>query len=126
GGGDYDDVAWSMTMNNSGDIFVTGEFRAYAEFSPNNDRHLTSKGDADAFVACYDISGNVKWVARGGSKADDRARGIGTDGTTMFITGQIGGKGTDASDFGEWSVTAVDTSDIFISAISSDGIWLWT
>jgi hypothetical protein len=121
GGGDYDDVAWSMVFNNSGTLYVTGEYNAYADFSG---KAVTTTGEAEIFVTAYDQGGNVLWVKSAGSTRVDRARGIGTDGTTMFVTGQLGGAGT-AGMFGSRSATSVDTSDIFIAAIDADGTWMW-
>jgi hypothetical protein len=125
GGSEWDDVAWSLVFDIEGNIYMTGEFNAYAEFSPDPLHHLTTSGSADIFVVSYNQAGNVRWVRRAGSKEDDRARGIGTDGETMFVTGQIGGKGVHAATFGNASVMSVDTSDVFIAAINGSGDWRW-
>lgn len=119
GGSDYDDVAWSLTIDNQNKIYVSGEFNAYAVFGPNA---LTTTGNADAFVACYNSSGAEQWAVKAGGSLIDRARAIGTDGTNIFITGQYGGTGT----FGTQSFTAADSSDVFISALNGNGTFLWT
>jgi hypothetical protein len=118
GGGDYDDVAWALTIDNSGKIFVDGEFNAYATFGSFG---LTTDGRANVFVACYDASGNVLWAKSAGGTLDDRARGIGTDGNNIYLTGQFGSTAA----FGSYNVSAVDSSDIFIAAISNDGNFMW-
>jgi hypothetical protein len=51
----------------------------------------------------------------------DRARGIGTDGTNVYITGQFGS----TASFGSHSVTAADSSDVFMAAINGSGDFLW-
>jgi hypothetical protein len=117
-GGEWDDVAWSMTIDNAGKLFVTGEFNAYANFGGT---FLTTTGSADVFVACYDESGNVMWAKGAGGSMIDRARGIGTDGTIMYITGQFGS----TASFGANSIMADDSSDIFISAISNSGNFMF-
>jgi hypothetical protein len=117
-GGDYDDVAWSMTVDDQDKIYVAGEFNAYATFG---DIGLTTSGMADIYVACYDDSGNTKWAVKAGGPLIDRARGIGTDGNHLFITGQYGGTAT----FGTDPVTASDSSDIFISELFSNGSFIW-
>jgi hypothetical protein len=117
-GGDYDDVAWSITMDNAGKIFVAGEFNAYATFDGTG---ITTTGQADIFVASYNNSGSLNWVSQAGGPLIDRARGIGTDGNNIFITGQFG----NTANFGSYSVTAADSSDIFIAQLNNSGTFEW-
>jgi hypothetical protein len=118
-GGDYDDVAWSLTLDGAGKIYVTGEFNAYATFGGTG---LTTSGEADIFVACYDNSGTVQWAVPAGGPLIDRARGIGTDGLHLFITGQYGG----TASFGAGTLTAVDSSDIFVAELFNNGSFIWS
>jgi hypothetical protein len=118
-GGDWTDVAWSLTKDNGGKIYVAGEFSG-VKFDNVND--VWPVGKEDAFVACYDQNGNFQWVNHGGGPIADRARGVGCDGTTIYMTGQFGLNST----FGPNSVTAADSSDIFISALDNMGNFLWT
>lgn len=113
-GGAYDDVAWALTMDNAGKIYMTGEFNASAYFGSTQ---LFTAGNADVFVTCYDASGNVQWAKRGGGAFIDRARGIGCDGTTIFITGQFGF----SASFGSGNLTAPDSSDIFFASLDNAG-----
>lgn len=113
-GGDYDEVGWSLVLDNAGKIFVAGEFNASAEFGSIQ---LITSGNADAFVACYDDGGTVQWVKKAGGPLIDRARGIGTDGTYLFITGQFGSN----ANFGSTTVSAPDSSDIFIASLDNLG-----
>jgi hypothetical protein len=117
-GSDYDDVGWSITMDNTGRIYMSGEFNADANFDGT---HIYSAGMADVFVACYNASGVLQWVKRAGGSLIDRARGIGTDGTSIFITGQFGNIGT----FGSTTLTAADSSDVFMAALNNNGDFLW-
>lgn len=120
-GGDVDDVAWSLTMDNAGKIYVGGEYNAYAVFGPYS-LLATPGGNADIFVACYDAAGTAMWAKGAGGALIDRARGIGCDGTNIYITGQFGSAAT----FGGQTMTAVDSSDVFISALDNNGNFLWT
>jgi hypothetical protein len=111
-GGDYDDVAWGLTMDNVGKLYITGEFNAY-----NFEYNLTTTGMADVFVACYDASGNLQWAKGAGGSMIDRARGIGTDGNNIVITGQFGS----TANFGSYSVTSADSSDVFMASLNNYG-----
>lgn len=118
-GSDYDDVAWSLTIDNADKVYVAGECNGYVLF----DSHpITTVGSTDIFVACYDGSGNVSWATSAGGILPDRARAIGTDGTNLFITGQFG----DNAVFGTTTKTAADSADIFISGLDNSGNFLWT
>lgn len=117
-GGDYDDVAWSLVLDNAEKIYVGGEFNAYAVFDW---AALTTTGSANIYVACYDASGSVQWASQAGGPLIDRARGIGSDGTNIYITGQFGA----TASFGSHNITAVDSSDIFIAQLNNSGNFTW-
>lgn len=118
GGGDYDDLAWSLTIDNSNKIYITGEFNAHALFSGLS---LITTGSADIFVACYNASGTIEWIKKAGGNNVDRARGIGTDGTNLYITGQF----DMSANFGPYTVTGVDNSEIFIAKLNNAGDFKW-
>lgn len=118
-GDNYDDLAWAITIDSTGFIYMTGEFNDYVYFDTIP---LETTGESDVFVACINSAGAVQWVTKAGSVWVDRARGIGTDNQNVFITGQF----SLTAQFGNTSITSVDTSDIFISALSRSGYFLWT
>jgi hypothetical protein len=113
-GGDYDDVGWSVTMDNNGLIYISGEFNAAAYFGSTQ---LITSGNADVFVACYNNAGVIQWAKRAGGPLNDRARGIGTDGTNLYITGQFGGTAM----FDAASITSADSSDVFFASMTNSG-----
>ncbi len=118
GKSDYDDLAWGITMDNSGKIFVAGEFNAYANFGSMG---ISTTGQNDIFIACYDASGNIQWLKKAGGGAVDRARGIGCDGSNVYITGQFGG----TAYFGSTTLKAADESDIFMASLTNEGNFRW-
>ncbi len=117
-GSDYDDVAWSLTIDNAGKLYISGEFRAYCVFDDTH--HMTATGRGDVFVACYNNAGTLEWVTKAGGALDDRARGIGCDGTNLYITGQFG----NTASFGSATLTAADSSDIFIATLTNSGSFI--
>ncbi|MGZ4090511.1 MAG: T9SS type A sorting domain-containing protein [Bacteroidia bacterium] len=118
-GGVYDDVAWSLTVDKYGKIIVAGEFNS--SFYAGN-THLITSGNADVYIIAYDANGNAVWARKAGGNQPDRARGIGTDGSNIFITGQFAG----TANFGGTYKTSVDNSDIFFSCLNNSGQFLWT
>jgi hypothetical protein len=118
GGGNYDDVGWSLALDNYGKIYVTGEFNATANFSGQT---IWTTGSADVFVACYDPNGNIQWIRKAGGSQTDRARGIAVAGNKIYITGQFGG----TAYFGPYTKYAADNSDIFIACLDNYGTFKW-
>ncbi len=117
-GGLYDDVAWGLTIDNAGKIYITGEFNASLSFGSIP---LYTTGNSDVFVACYDSSGTAHWAKNAGGNLIDRARGIGCDGTNLFITGQF----AMSASFGSHTVSGVDSSEIFMAKLDNVGNFLW-
>jgi hypothetical protein len=113
-------VAWSLVLDNAGSIYVTGEFNSYISFQ-NPSSGLATTGNTNMYVAKFDGNGNVIWIRGGGGSMADLARGIGTDGTTLFLTGQFGG----AAAFGNITLVAADSSDVFVAAMDASGGFLW-
>ncbi|MFN5183499.1 MAG: T9SS type A sorting domain-containing protein [Bacteroidota bacterium] len=119
GSSDYDEVGWGVTKTVDEKIIVTGEYNAYALF---DNLALVTSGMSDIFIAAYDSNGNIIWTKSAGGSLIERARGIGTDGFNIFITGQFGGQ----CNFGTEQLNATDSSDVFISAIDNNGNFIWT
>jgi len=117
-GGNYDDVAWGLTTDNTGKVFVAGEFNSNINFGGYP---LYTAGSSDVFVTCYNPSGTVLWAKRAGGYGQDLARAIGSDGNNVFITGQFGATAT----FGSFTKTAVDNQDIFIAGLNNSGQFTW-
>lgn len=118
GGGNYDDVGWSLAIDSYGKLYVGGEFNSTATFGSQT---ISTRGSADALVACYDANGNALWVRRAGGSGIDRARGIACAGSNVYITGQYAQTGY----FGSYTKTAADNSDIFISCLDNAGNFKW-
>jgi hypothetical protein len=117
-GSDYDEVGWGIEIDNAGKIYVGGEFNAYATF---DNIAMTTTGEANVFVACYDNAGNAQWVSQAGGNGIDRARAIGCDGNNVYITGQFGL----SAYFGTTTLNAADSSDIFVAALNNTGSFIW-
>jgi hypothetical protein len=116
-GSQYDDAGWSITIDNSGLIYISGEFNAAVYFGSTQ---VVTHGNSDAFVACYDQSGTPMWAKGAGGPLFERARGIGSFGNTLFITGQFGSTVT----FGTTNLTAADSSDVFFASLTNTGTFL--
>ena len=126
-GGPRDDFGMSVVKNPSGKIYITGYFSDFADFDPGNDTViLTSKGNADIFIASYDQSGKLLWANNIGGAFFDYASSIATDDSGhIYITGCF----KDIADFdpgiGIASLSASGINDIFLAAYDTSGEYIW-
>lgn len=122
-GGSYDDIPLRMAVSTSGDSFITGFFRGVADFGSvtiTNTANLTNK--ADMFLAKYDASGNVAWVAHGGSTGDDVSYDVALDTAgNAYVAGYFQGSAT----FSDTVVSSHGGSDIFVSKYDTNGALVW-
>ncbi|MFA7028830.1 MAG: SBBP repeat-containing protein, partial [Candidatus Cloacimonadaceae bacterium] len=88
-GGTSDDYGYSITIDFSGNSYVTGYFYSTASFGTTT---LTSSGDCDIFVAKMDSSGNWLWAKKAGGTYSDEGWGIAIDSSgNSYVTGYFEG-----------------------------------
>ncbi|MBA3683048.1 MAG: SBBP repeat-containing protein [Bacteroidetes bacterium] len=126
-GGPLPDGGSSITVDVSGNIYITGEFSGTADFDPNAGTYtLTSLGGSDIFILKLDPGGNFLWAKQMDGVLDEY-------GTTISIdaAGNIYTKGTfqGTVDFdpgvGTYTLAADGSDDVFISKLNSFGNFVW-
>ncbi len=69
-GGNDQDIGVDLEIDNSGNIYMTGEFYGNPDFDPGiGEKLLSYKGLSDIFLAKYDIDGNYVWAEGIGNSA---------------------------------------------------------
>lgn len=90
------DVATSITVSNSKDVFITGFFQDIADFNADAGiNNLNSKGLTDAFIERLDTSGNYLWATNIGNSGNDKANYITNTINSKIIVGGYFSKTTD-------------------------------
>ena len=118
-GGSSDDSGQGISIDTSGNSYVTGTFRNSAMFGTIQ---LFSNGWNDIFISKYDKNGNCLWAKNVGSNLFDYGYGIATDATgNSYITGSFFGTVT----FGTIQLTSFGDNDIFIAKYDSSGFCVW-
>ena len=104
----YDIVNGVTTIGT--DIYVVGS--TYGTFA-----NEISKGSYDIFIAKFDKDGNQQWVKQFGTLRTDRAGGIATDGTSIYIAGYTYGQFENENNMGRY--------DGFVVKFDTDGNKKW-
>lgn len=96
-GGVNNDYAFASTMDDAGNIYVTGEFIGTVDFDPGPGIfNLTTSGAPHTFVQKLDISGSLIWAFKIGNVNTTGGFGIFIDTTNiMYLTGRLAGPSVD-------------------------------
>jgi hypothetical protein len=126
-GGTGPQSAASIALDNAGNIYLAGQFNNTIDLDPGAGfAGFTSLGAQDIFIAKYDPSGNYVWSQRFGSIYHEAVSDIAIDGSGNIITCGIF---TGTTDFdpgaGTVNLTAITTSDAFISKLDVNGNYVW-
>lgn len=118
--------AYSITIDNTGNSYVTGNFYETFFYGSGNDDFLTSKGLGDCYVAKYDPQGNPIWALQMGGEEDQYGYSVAVDKDgNVYTTGTFYGM----VDFDPSSETrlldAAGGADAFVCKMDKDGNLLW-
>lgn len=122
GGGSYQDEAFSVSTDVSGNCYVTGYFTGNAVFGG---LPLASAGyfDSDVFLLKYNPSGILVWAKRTGGTGNDIAYGIDVaNNGSILVCGVFIGTKT----FGEKILTQESGSNGFLAKFESSGKLNWS
>ena len=108
------DQAYSIAIDNSGNIYITGESSGGLDGN-------TNLGSYDLFIVKYDSSGIKQWTRQLGTSGDEFSRGIYTDSIgNIYITGGTTG-GLDGN-----SNAGNGGNDLFVAKYDANGTKQWT
>lgn len=128
-GGNFDDAAISVAVDDSGNVVVGGYFFGACDFNPGAGvNSLTSTSNTnDAFIAKYDSSGNFKWVRRiGNSGANESVKNIVINANNeIFFCGEL--SGTIDFDFTTATANVASTggTDVYVAKYTPAGYYVW-
>lgn len=109
-----------IVVNNTGNVFVTGQYKDTAKFGGFIEVY-TSPGDIQVFIAAIDSLGKWRWVLNGGSTVDDRGNGITCDNDcNVFLDGFY----ENTLYFNTHTITSAGLKDIFTLKIK-EGCFLY-
>ncbi len=126
-GGGENDYGNAIAVDNSGFIYIAGNFRETVDFDPGpGAKEHTSNGESDFFLVSFDYDGNFSWAQTWGSTGAEYMWDVGADNLGNVFTS---GAYFETTDFdpgpGTDDHTPEGMSDAFVSKFSTDGTWQW-
>ncbi|KXB97540.1 MAG: hypothetical protein AA908_06695 [Chlorobi bacterium NICIL-2] len=120
---DYYVHGYRSTVDNNGNVYVTGYFYHYATFGTTTIYAYGGSANYDMFVAKYDASGNLQWVRSGGGTSTEYGYGIDVDNNgNVYVAGYYY---SNPAYFGSWSLATQTTPDVFIVKYDANGNVQW-
>lgn len=114
-GGSRSDLAYDVTLDQSGSTYVAGFFQGTTAFGTLT---LTAKGSVDAFVGKINSSGRWSQVQSYGGTESSHGRAIAIDSSeNMYLTGYLSG----SLAFGSLTLTSKGDWDMFVAKFDKTG-----
>jgi hypothetical protein len=127
-GGVGNDEGYSIDVDKSNNIYITGIFSLVVDFDPGvNILNLSSMGGYDMFILKLDSAGNFIWAKSIGGTGDDFSNSIVLDSAfSIYTTGRY----RSTVDFNPGPMTNNMTStgfyDLFCLKLDSTGNYIWS
>lgn len=117
----------ALTLDASGNIYVTGIFFGTTDFDPGPGvANLISAGNEDIFVCKYDNTGNFIWAKRFGGPTNEFCNTIKLDvAGNIYINGYFENTADFDPGTGVYNLVSAGATDIFICKLNSDGVLQW-
>lgn len=118
----------SLKLDETGHMYVTGQFDGDAEFDINGGGAVISSAidDEDLFIAKYDLDFNLAWVKHITGSSYQKVFALETDANQdIYFTGHYHGTVDFDPGPGELLLTAEGDPDIFVVKFNKDGELSW-
>src|SRR5690606_1623574 len=91
-GGSKADRPFGASLDASGNIYITGDFRDTIDFDPGPNEELRIAAGCDIYILKLDSIGNYHWIYTAGAEATDFGNDVAVDRHgTVYATGSFGG-----------------------------------
>ena len=121
------DAGFSIALDGSANVYITGDFSGTADFDPGvGVANLNSTGSYDIFIAKYNSSGAYQWAFKVGSTLSDAGNSIALDGSSnVYVIGGFSGTADFDPGAGVTNLTPSGLADLFVAKYTSAGVYQW-
>ncbi|MCD6066742.1 MAG: hypothetical protein K0S33_1568 [Bacteroidetes bacterium] len=126
-GSTFNDYGRHISLDDAGDIYLTGYFQGTVDFDPDAGvANLSSNGLLDVFVSKFSSAGSFLWAKNFGGAGQDYGQSIGVDKNGfVYTTGSFSGSVDFDPSAGMASGTSNGSGDIFIHKLDALGNFVW-
>lgn len=127
-GGKGFDYAFSIALDDSGNIYVTGSFSGTVDFDPGIGKRIFTATDAglDIFIIKLDSTGNYLWTKQQGGPSDDWSNSIFLDKSrNIYTIGSFRGNADFDPGPMKYNLIPKGGADIFVSKLDASGNFIW-
>jgi hypothetical protein len=131
-GGDGWECCYALTLDDVGNIYITGSFDSTADFDPGPSGKLVMPfGHRDTYVSKFNADGDFQWVRTWGSWDGSTAYcagvGVATDGGgRLYVTGRFDNMVNFANPGGTDVHTSTGKMDIYLVCLDLNSNYKWT
>lgn len=120
------DIAWGITSDNTGNIYVTGHFQGTVDFDPGvTENFVTGAGAQDIFILKLNADGEFIWVKTIGGSDFEKAFKIKVDASNnIYICGSVN-NGTVDFDPGAGTSFLTSFFDTYLLKLNAAGDFVW-
>ncbi len=123
------DLAYGITLDAAGNVYVTGVFRGTVDFDPGPGvANLVGSANGNAFILKLNSAGTYVWAVMLGGVSGSSGFGVTLDatGTNVYSTGNFSGTGDfDPSAATSNLISFGGTIDIYVSKLTSAGAFVF-
>lgn len=126
-GGTSADLGQGISVDASGNVYITGYFQGAVDFDPGSGfLSLGSAGSLDAFVLKLNSSGDLVWAMRVGGTGADYGFAVAVDGSgNVYATGYFESTADFDPSGGTTNLTSAGSVDAFVLKLDSSGGFVW-
>ena len=118
---------FSLAVDASGKIYMTGYFKGTVDFDPGPGNYsLTSAGVQDIYISKLDSSGNFIWTRQMGGAALDEGLSVVLDGHgNLYAAGIFSATADFDPALTTYNLTSAGGTDVFIIKLDTSGNFIW-
>ncbi|MCF8294807.1 MAG: choice-of-anchor D domain-containing protein [Bacteroidales bacterium] len=126
-GGSSLDWGYSIAIDASENVYVSGKFYGTVDFDPGSGSYnLSSNDEGDIFISKLDASGNFVWAKNMGGSSYDWGYSIAIDASgNVYTTGIFQGTADFDPGSGSYNLSSNGSDEIFISKLDASGNFVW-